>query len=786
MLRISARRSSRRATLPMLGAALFAALVVALPSFALSPGKFEGGDGNLVVGTTGNKDWESSTIDRRIKPDQPTGANDDSLNANKENDEVPQLELGSIPNNKSDLSFFYTGKETVEQPTGTFTDFLYLGWSRVQDPSGTTNLDFELNQSNTLSSNGVTYLRTTNDVLITYDLSRGGTRPEIRIRKWLASKEWGPAALLSATQAEAGINSVAASNPLSALTTPAQPTSFSPRTFGEAAINLQASGIFQSNVCTNFGHAFVKSRSSDSFTATLKDFIAPVNIGLNSCPNSTVTLKKVTSGGSNLGGATLALYFDANGNDQLDATDPQVGSDCLTSGTDGIGTCTFTVSVSGTYFGVEEDAPDGYILDSTPQTVEVTIDRTATNFPLTFSNSPGPGDLTVTKQDPDGNKLDGAVFALYEDDNGDGTIDPPEDAVITTKTTGAGGEPVGQAVFTSLAPGTYVVKETAAPPGYDLPADTEQAVTIAIADNNDVTKTFTDPPTKGSITVTKTNADASSTLEGATFELFQDFAPLGGAPGDEDTSLGTCLTGTLGTCTFSNLAIGDYIVVETDAPAGYEIADPAYQSVTINIDGAGPDADPAGDQESVSFANEQFKGKIVITKVDDDDPAVKLGGADFDVFADDGDTADAYDAADTKVGSCTTGLPSGTCEVTGLDPGKYWAVETDAPDGYDLPATAADRIKGFTIELADNGDVEGLTFSDPRRFTVITVVCQEAGGKLYPSSVTLDGAGPSTSIGAGDLPGSGPTEAEVCGLGGARFEGKHFGGPYGASVTIPK
>ena len=53
--------------------------------------------------------------------------------------------------------------------------------------------------------------------------------------------------------------------------------------FGEAFIDLQQSGIFQTGVCQVFGAAFLKSRSSDSFVAELKDFIAPIPINITNC-----------------------------------------------------------------------------------------------------------------------------------------------------------------------------------------------------------------------------------------------------------------------------------------------------------------------------------------------------------------------------------------------------------------------------------------------------------------------------------------------------------------------
>jgi hypothetical protein len=91
---------------------------------------------------------------------------------------VPSVVDGSIPPNKSDLKFF-----GVYQEGSTSGGFLNLFWSRVQEPSGTTNMDFEFNQSNTLSANGVTPVRTAGDLLIIYDLAQGGTHPVLSIRE---------------------------------------------------------------------------------------------------------------------------------------------------------------------------------------------------------------------------------------------------------------------------------------------------------------------------------------------------------------------------------------------------------------------------------------------------------------------------------------------------------------------------------------------------------------------------------------------------------------------------
>ena len=59
------------------------------------------------------------------------------------------------------------------------------------------------------------------------------------------------------------------------------PNSVSPRTFGEASVDFSALG--GGDPCVSFGSAYLKSRSSDSFTSALKDFIAPTPLNLATC-----------------------------------------------------------------------------------------------------------------------------------------------------------------------------------------------------------------------------------------------------------------------------------------------------------------------------------------------------------------------------------------------------------------------------------------------------------------------------------------------------------------------
>ena len=220
--------------------------------------------------------------------DLPTGQTDNSFGqGTKEDTPVPTVVTGSIPNNKSDLRRFYVARERF----GT-TDFLYLGWTRVQDPNGTTNMDFELNQSSVPSSNGITPVRTAGDILIKYDLSKGGTVPALGFHRWVTS---GTASVVC--EASNTVPCWDRFHPLNTDVAGAINTTavvdigggtLSPRTFGEASIDLQASGIFEAGKCTIFGSAYLKSRSSDSFTSEIKDFIAPIPVQITNCQPRTL------------------------------------------------------------------------------------------------------------------------------------------------------------------------------------------------------------------------------------------------------------------------------------------------------------------------------------------------------------------------------------------------------------------------------------------------------------------------------------------------------------------
>ena len=322
-------------------------------------------DANLTVEHDAPSiDWASATVVETRKQDTASGSGDESFGqGTKEDTAAPTVTDGSIPPNKSDLKFF-----GVYQEGDTTTGFLNLYWSRVQDPQGTTNMDFEFNKrqctvgatpaDTDCSANGITPIRSIGDLLITYDLSKGGTVPNLSIREWSGSA-WGASTNLSDplnVKAAGSINtsSITAANAdgLGA---------HSPRTFGEAQIALSA--IFGSG-CESFGSAYLKSRASDSFTAALKDFVPPAAVDIRNCGKLNIVKVDDSTTPAPLAGAVFTLYNNVAplaGPRDVAAPDlDPITSPALTCTTVAAGTCTIDNIPVGNYWVVETTVPTGY------------------------------------------------------------------------------------------------------------------------------------------------------------------------------------------------------------------------------------------------------------------------------------------------------------------------------------------------------------------------------------------------------------------------------------------
>ncbi len=364
------RRSLRAGIAVPLSVALLLLVALVYPGLALPGSTFEGSDGNLVVNTAGNTDW--SNAPNRVRGDDlPSGTGDNAFGqGTKEDDANVSVVTGSIPPNKSDLTRFYAANEFANN-----SNYLYLAWER-SNVLGSANMDFEINQKTqpNLTTTGPKALnRTAGDLLITFDFTNGGGNPVLGLLKWVTSGPtsqclsrnalpcWGNRVNLSAAGfAEGAVNTSTVNDPIAGVSLPGL-------TFGEAAINLTASGVFGST-CEAFASAFLKSRSSASFPAEVKDFIAPRPVSISNC--GTITIHKITENGDSTfdytttGALTPATFSLSNG-----------------------GTRTYTDVVAGSYSVTESAPPAGWTLKS--------LDCTATGDGTSVTHSDATASITM-------------------------------------------------------------------------------------------------------------------------------------------------------------------------------------------------------------------------------------------------------------------------------------------------------------------------------------------------------------------------------------------------------
>ena len=502
---------SRRLRSPLMALAAITATVIGIglpaalaihPEVSLTGSNFEiDTDANLIVDDLGNIDWASVTETRQ--QDTPTGANDDSFGqGTKEDTAVPTVVDGSIPPNKSDLLNF--GVYLEENAAGSF---LNLFWHRVQEPSGTTNMDFEFNKSRTISGNGVTPVRTAGDLLIQYDLSQGGTNPVLFVSRWVASGPksqceaanatpcWGTKENLSAAGDAAGsINTTAIdSDDADGL------GNISSRTFGEAQLDFGALAGGEED-CVSFGSAYLKSRSSDAFTAALKDFIAPTDLNLTTCGTVNIIKTDDATPANPLADAVFTLYDDNAPVGGTRGAEDTVTDPVLTCTTDAAGECSISDVPFGDYWAVETTTPAGHetAADQSFSLSESTPDLT---IELTFVNPRQRGAILVTKIAKHAAATGGEM--------------PVEGVDITVNGVTTATDADGQACFDGLLFADYTVTETV-PDGYHAGEGQGDTVTVDNAASCDDAEYVGEEHTITNIPLTDLTVSVNSQIVGGT------------------------------------------------------------------------------------------------------------------------------------------------------------------------------------------------------------------------------------------------------------------------------
>lgn len=307
----------------------------------------------------------------------------------------------------------------------------------------------------------------------------------------------------------------------------------------------------------------------------------------------------------------------------------------------------------GDYEIKETKAPERYNISEEVLKVSVDGEETGLLYEAgTITNTKIKGTIKINKLDQDGNKVVGAEFTLYNNN----------DEVISTSLT----KEDGIALFKDVVYGDYHIKESKTPEGY---IGTDEIIQVSVKENNLVyAYEIENTRIKGTIEIIKVDEDGNP-LKGAEFTIYDSF----------DKEVAKATTDENGIVKFENLVYGNYYYVETEAPEGYLLKNDKHD-FTINENGI---------TLKETIVNERILGNIKAFKIDEDNKF--LANAELTLF----------DSQGNEVQSLVTN-ENGEVTFENIPYGDYEVKETKAPEGY--------NISEEILKVSVNGEESGLVY----------------------------------------------------------------------------
>ena len=305
-----------------------------------------------------------------------------------------------------------------------------------------------------------------------------------------------------------------------------------------------------------------------------------VTLYFSNAPKGAVLVKKVSAADNTPLADVEFLVTKSDGSVVGDANGKFV--------TDSTGTFLVEGVEPGTTLVIKETrAKPGYLLDDTPQTVQVKEGQTVT---VEFRNQPM-GNLIIHKlSSKDKTPLEGVQFKIAY---ADGTYLPDEGGKLSSNGlywTNA----EGQIVLSGIT-GTVVVTEVESIPGYTIDPNTQSQTVVVNPDDTQELWFYNSPV--GGVEFTKVNeADKTETISGVTFEIRRV---------SDDALVDTVTTGKDGKV-FLPLEADNYYAVETDCPDTFKL-DPTPIYFTVKD----------GEITRKTVTNKAFSG-ILLHKIDAD------------------------------------------------------------------------------------------------------------------------------------------------------------------------
>lgn len=206
------------------------------------------------------------------------------------------------------------------------------------------------------------------------------------------------------------------------------------------------------------------------------------------------------------------------------------------------------------------------------------------------------GRIKIVKTDSETKlPIEGVTFQLSKNDG----------TVIANATTNSNGE----AIFSSLYQGDYILKELSTNDNYIL---NEANFDVNVEYNKTTTKIITNEHKKGDLKVYKIDKDNNKIgLGNVEFQLYSE---------EFEKVIGTYYTDENGKLEIKNLRTGNYKLIETKTNKWYNLAND--KDLEIKWD----------EETTADIENELKKGQVRIIKVDKENNEIKLEGIEFEVL----------------------------------------------------------------------------------------------------------------------------------------------------------
>ena len=336
--------------------------------------------------------------------------------------------------------------------------------------------------------------------------------------------------------------------------------------------------------------------------------------------------------------------------------------------TDGNGVIQLDHLPSGDYTVVEKQAKDGYRLDSTVQTVNVEAGKTRKQ---TFENEPLGGLLLKKMDSKTKEPLSDVIFRII---HADGTTVGTTNSEFRT-------DEQGYISLPNLEPGSYIITEMQAKPGYLLD-DSPQTITIKDHQTY-VLEVFNTP--LGGLLIRKMDASTKEPLSDVVFKITTSDGTVIG------TSNGEYHTDEKGYISLPDLEPGSYIVTEVRTKTGY-LLDSTPKTIEIK------------DHQlyTLDFYNQPFGG-LIVQKLDSVTKK-PLQGVQFKITTADGAFVPAEDGKLSSNGLYFTD-ENGQIVLPGLAPNTYIVTEVATIDGYTI-----DEASRSQTVVVNTDDIQTLYF----------------------------------------------------------------------------